>query len=140
VGAVTARTAAAVLAVALLSLTGCAGGPQAGCPAVAYLPTLVVRLAGDWPTAQQGSLSVTCSTPCTRFQMSGNGQTGHLTGALTGMTTRLQMETMPGSLTITVRGPQGPVTEVRADLTWRRVGGSEECGGPMEAEVTILAP
>lgn len=136
----TARTAAAVLAFAVLSLTGCAGGPTVACPAVAYLPTLVVRLAGDWPTAQQGSLSVTCSTRCTRFRMSGNGQTGHLTGALTGMTTRLQTATMPGSLTITVCGPRGPVTEVRADLTWRRVGGSAECGGPMEAEVTIPAP
>ena len=38
-------------------------------------------------------------------------------------------------------GPDGGVLAgLSADLDWQRVGGSEECGGPHEATVTVPAP
>ena len=47
----------------------------------------------------------------------------------------------PDSVVVTVVGPDGAVlAEVHADLDWERVGGSEECGGPMAATVTVPAP
>ncbi|HYO35192.1 MAG TPA: hypothetical protein VER97_03890 [Geodermatophilus sp.] len=48
---------------------------------------------------------------------------------------------MPGTVEVTVLGPDGAVlAEVEADPDRVRLGGSEECGGPHEATVTVPAP
>jgi hypothetical protein len=46
----------------------------------------------------------------------------------------------PDDLTLRVSDATGVLTEHEADLGWTRVGGSEECGGPHEAEVVVPAP
>ena len=47
----------------------------------------------------------------------------------------------PVEVDIAVLGPDGAVlAETTAAPEWVRVGGSEECGGPMEGTVTVPAP
>ena len=48
---------------------------------------------------------------------------------------------VPDSVDVRVLGPDGSVPAgLEAGLDRVRVGGSEECGGPMEAGVTVPAP
>ncbi len=116
-----------VLAVAaLLALTSCSGD-RAVCPAVGWSNGLTVELAGDWPP--------------------GEGRTVRVEGAeavtpLTGRTASVSFPmTTPDTVAVTVLGPDGAtLSEVRADLDWVRVGGSEECGGPHLATAVVPAP
>jgi hypothetical protein len=49
--------------------------------------------------------------------------------------------TLPDSAVLTILGPDGTeLAELDADLDWRRVGGTEECGGPSAASVVVPAP
>ena len=49
--------------------------------------------------------------------------------------------TTPDSVVVTVLGPDGAtLADLETDLDWRRVGGTEECGGPMTASVVVPAP
>lgn len=106
-------------------------------PAIGYSRTLIVQLADDWPLAEGHTVVATCPSPCGQVQRDNDESTREVTGALTGSTARLQMMAMPDSVVVTVVGPEGPVAEVDASLAWRRRGGTEECGGPMEAVVTV---
>ena len=65
-----------------------------------------------------------------------------LTAPLTGRSAGLSVDmAAPESVVVTVLGADGSdLAEVSADLEWHRVGGSEECGGPMETTVTVPAP
>jgi hypothetical protein len=46
----------------------------------------------------------------------------------------------PDTVVITVLDADGAMqADVQTDLDWVRVGGSEECGGPMHAAVTVPA-
>jgi hypothetical protein len=154
--AVTALTVAAVAAVVVLTVTGCGAGTTGGgvvpgrppdareggtgriCPAIDYGRTLVVQLADGWPAAEGRTVVVRCEEPCGRVQRDHDELTHDVSGALAGSTARLPMMAMPESVVVTVLGPEGPA-EVAEPLTWRRVGGTEECGGPMEAVVLVRA-
>lgn len=147
-----ALTTLAVVAVATVvgvTLTGCGAGETGGgsgggsgsaervCPAVDYGRTLIVQLGDDWPLVEGHTVVATCSSPCGQVQRDNDELTREVTGAVTGSTARLQMMAMPDSVVVTVVSPEGPVADVEASLAWQRVGGTEECGGPMEAVVTV---
>jgi hypothetical protein len=155
--AVTALAVAAVAAVVVLTATGCGvettgGGPASGgppearagetdriCPAIDHGRTLVVQLADGWPAAEGRTVVVRCEEPCGRVQRDRDEPTHDVSGALAGSIARLPMMAVPESVVVTVLDPGGAVAEVAESLTWRRVGGTEECGGPMEAVVLVPA-
>jgi hypothetical protein len=134
----------AVLAVAaVLSVAACDDVAEA-CPAIGWGSVLIVELAPDWPPGEGRSVRVGCSQPCGLPSLDGTPSDPVRTGAapLTGTSAGVSflMET-PDAVVVTVLGPDGAVlAEVDADLHWVRVGGSEECGGPHEARVTVPAP
>ncbi|MGY1885151.1 hypothetical protein ACI799_07610 [Blastococcus sp. SYSU DS0753] len=63
-----------------------------------------------------------------------------VSGALTGSSAAVFMMDMPDFMVVSVLEPEGQVAEVEQALVWERVGGTEECGGPMEAVVVVPAP
>ncbi|MGY1638814.1 hypothetical protein ACI78V_19370 [Geodermatophilus sp. SYSU D00742] len=128
----------AAVAVVLLT-TACDPGVGRACPAIDWGRTLVVSLAADWPTGESRSVHVACDSPC-GLPASGGEPAGELTAPLEGPVARLYPLGLPGSVVVTVVGPAGPEAQVEADLDWRRVGGDEECGGPVRAEVTVPPP
>jgi hypothetical protein len=134
----------AVLTVAtVLSVAACDGVAEA-CPAIGWGSVLIVELAPDWPPGEGRSVRVSCPQPCGLPSLDGTPFDPVRTGAapLTGTSAGVSflMET-PDAVVVTVLGPDGAVlAEVDADLHWVRVGGSEECGGPHEARVTVPAP
>jgi hypothetical protein len=123
-------------------LPGCGQGATTTCPAVAYLPELVVELDGGCPPAAGLRAVVGCGGPCTEVFVEG-GTPGpgpdELTVPLATGSAHVPLATAPDEVTITVLAADGEVlTEVG---TWRgRVGGNQECGGPMRATVTVPAP
>ena len=128
---------------AVLALVACDGAPTA-CPAIGWGSTLTVRLAPDWPPGEGRSVQVGCPDPCGLPALDGTPSGPIRTGAapLTGSSASVSfvMET-PDAVVLTVLGPDGAVlAEVDAGLDWVRVGGSEECGGPHEAGVSVPAP
>ena len=134
---------AVLAAAAVLSVAECDGVAEA-CPAIGWGSVLVVELAPDWPPGEGRSVLVGCPEPCGLPSPDGTPSGPVRTGAapLTGSSAAVSfvMET-PDAVVVTVLGPDGAVlAEVDADLDWVRVGGSEECGGPHEAGVTIPAP
>jgi|SRR4051812_9766546 hypothetical protein len=140
------RAALASLAVGAMTLTAC-DQPAVVCPAIAYLPTLVVRLAADWPPGADRSVQVDCDSPCEFLFPSSTGGSPGSTNAttstpvpVTGSEARVVLLRQPDSVVVTVSDPSGPLTSVEDELTWKRVGGSEDCGGPMEATVPVPAP
>ncbi|MGY1724924.1 hypothetical protein ACI79W_17950 [Blastococcus sp. SYSU DS0533] len=144
-------------AVVVLTTTGCgAGTPEGGarpggspearaggtdriCPAVDHGRTLIVQLADDWSAAEGHTVEVRCEEPCGLVQRDDDELTREVSGALVGSTARLPVMAMPGSVVVRVLGPQGPEAAVAESLSWSRVGGTEECGGPMEAVVVVPA-
>ena len=109
--------AALVLAV----LTGC--GPDRVCPPVGWSNTVVVQLGSEWTDLDAASVRVA----------------GRSAVPLTDGSADVWLDmSSPGTVEVTVLDAQGEVlTEREADLDWRRVGGSEECGGPAEATVVV---
>ncbi|RBY93388.1 hypothetical protein DQ237_18235 [Blastococcus sp. TF02-8] len=131
------RSGAPALA-GLLALTGCADG-GAACTAVGWNNAVVVEFAEGW-RAVEGGVTVECDPACyTDVLVDPEAATvdpadGESATGLLGMST-------PGSIVVRVIGADGArLTEVDADLDWRRVGGTEECGGPHEATVVVPAP
>ena len=127
-----------------VSLAGCGQGGGTACPAVAYLPDLVVELDGGWPPAEGRRAVVGCGGPCTEVVVEG-GTPGpgpdELTVPLPAGRGHVPLPTAPDSVALTVLAAGGQVlTELETELEWVRVGGSEECGGPMQATVTVPAP
>ncbi|TQN44129.1 hypothetical protein FHU33_3615 [Blastococcus colisei] len=151
----TALVTAAAATVIVLTLTGCgtgsaeSGSPSGGagtagsrgaeriCPAIDYGRTLIVQLADGWPLAEGRTVVATCPSPYGQVRRGNDELTREVTGALTGSTARLPMMAMPEVVVGAVLGPEGSVVEVEASLSWRRVGGTEECGGPREAVVLL---
>ncbi|MGY1605734.1 MULTISPECIES: hypothetical protein [unclassified Geodermatophilus] len=124
------------------TLTACGTGSLDGdagqvCPAVDYGRTLVVRLTGDWPAAEGRTVVARCSSPCGAVQLGREDLGPEVTGALVGSTANLSTMATPDFVAVTVVEPDGHQTRVDAALDWTRVGGTEECGGPMEAEVDV---
>ena len=132
--------AQAVLAVgAVLALAACDGGGRA-CPAIGWSNLVTVEVAGPWPEGEGRSVRLDCGTPCDPSLPSGapSVATAPVQGAVAQVV--LGMVT-PETVDVTVLGPDGGVLAgLSADLEWERVGGSEQCGGPHEATVTVPAP
>jgi hypothetical protein len=140
------RVAPAALAVVALLSAAC-DGPAVVCPAIAYGSTLVVRLAPDWPPGQDRTVQVDCDSPCepvfpaiTEGPPTSTADPTTSSVPVTGSEARVVMFSRPDSVTVTVSDPSGALTSVEDEPAWRRVGGSAECGGPMEAVVTVPAP
>ena len=137
------RGVAAIGAVAglvtALALSGC--GPVVACPAIGYLATLTVRVEGDLgrigevrlcieeactPGADPSSLPVPLSTVSLQAHDPGSAE--------------WRFTMMPSSSGFTVRvldTAGSTLVDTAADADWVRVGGTEQCGGPTEATVTV---
>ena len=113
----TSVTAALVLAV----LTGC--GPERVCPPIGWSSTVVVELAPEWTDSEGASVRV-ADRPAVPVA-DGSAEVW------------LDMSS-PSTVQVAVLDAQGEVlAEREADLDWRRVGGTAECGGPTEATVVV---
>lgn len=111
---------------AALALAACDTGPTV-CPAVGWTNGLTVRLAEDWPPGEGRAVRVDGVEGVTPV-------TGRDTAVVFPMAT-------PDSVEVAVLAPDGAVlAQVDAAPDWVRVGGSEECGGPHAATVTVPAP
>jgi hypothetical protein len=129
---------------AAVALGGCTGGAPVACPAIGWTNAVIVELADDWPPVEGGSLTVDCAPMCgwAVVEDAPLAEQDHLTVPLDGPTAVLQLDTSaPDAVSIRVLGPdKAELADVDTDLDWRRVGGSEQCGGPMEATVVVPAP
>jgi hypothetical protein len=111
------------------------------CPAVGYSSSLVVELAPDWPADQAHSVTIECDEPCAVPPMDGGEAAGTPTAVLADGAAHFDWLGDEASAVVTVLGADGtPLAEVDAELDWVRVGGTEECGGPLDATVTVPAP
>jgi hypothetical protein len=126
---------------AALAFSACAAGASTVCPAIGWSNTLTVGLADDWPPVDGGSLVVECSSRC-GLMLSPTDEPDELSVPLTGRSTVVQLDmTAPDAVVLTVLGADGAeLAQLGTDLDWRRVGGTEECGGPSAASVVIPAP
>ncbi len=132
---------ACAMAVAL-AVGGCGATGGTACPAVAWGSALTVQFADDWPPVA-GGVTVRCVPECMAAVLAGGspGSTAASDPADGGSVTVTYTLSTPDSVVLTVLAPDGTaLTEVDADVDWRRVGGSEECGGPHEATVVVPAP
>lgn len=125
---------------AALALAACGAGAETVCPAIGWSNALTVGLADDWPPVDGASLRVECSSRCGPYGRDGPADV--LTTPLGGPSTVVQLDmTAPDSVVLTVLAADGTeLAQHEAGPDWRRVGGSEECGGPMAAVVTVPAP
>ena len=121
-----------LLALAAAALAGCsAQSPGLGiaCPAIAYGSTLRVAVEGD---AAHVNLCVgdDC-TPASKEALAmvdgtSDGDTWTFSGQF------------PEEFTIRALDADRQVlADIPAEVEWVRTGGSEECGGPLEASITI---
>ena len=124
---------------AALALAACDAGAETVCPATGWSNTLTIGLADGWPSVDDGSLVLQCSSRCGMFGR--EGRPDELSVPMTGPSTVVQLDmTAPDSVVVTVLDADGTeLTRHDADLDWRRVGGSEECGGPQTASVVVPA-
>ena len=133
------RRVAAALVLAGAALAGCT--PTA-CPAIAWGRTLTVVLADGWPPGTGRTVHLACAEPCevltARPVAPGAGPSAPVRGtAATFQPTYGAFE----SVVATVGDADGTeLARVDAALDWRRVGGTEECGGPSEATQVVPAP
>lgn len=118
-------------------MAGCSSA-ETVCPAIGYSSTLNIHFTGD---TERVAEVIVCSGPECRgedaFQQS--MQSGYAVQAMSD----------EGAWTATLFFPEDPLTvrvtdsagevllETRVQPDWVRTGGSEECGGPAEAEVVF---
>lgn len=128
---------AGLVAVLLLATRG---GGELACPAIGWSNGLVVELAEGWPAAD--AVRIECPSPCGPVPMTPSDEepdavTVHLAGA----TASVPLMDAPESVTVTVLAADvAALGRAELDLDWVRVGGSAECGGPLEATATVPAP
>jgi hypothetical protein len=134
----------ALVVAAALALAACRNGAGTACPAIGWSNALVVTLADDWPPVEGGSLAVDCAPRCgwAVVQDGAPVDLDRLTAPLDAGSAVLHLDmSVPDSVDVRVLGPDGAeLAELEAGLDWVRIGGSEACGGPMEATVTVPAP
>ena len=129
----------------LLVLSACTSAPEVACPAIGWPAALAVRLAPTWPSGTAETVQLSCSgteacgievpalddeptAPAPQELLAGVAGFDLLTAA-------------PDTVVVTVLDPDGEALATHeARLDWVRVGGTEECGGPSEAEVVVPAP
>ncbi len=135
-----ARRRAGLVAVAgLVTVMGLTGCGSVACPAIGWSNTLVVQLAGDSSAVDQVQLctdegcapaDTTDSSGTLDWIMVEDNDGDSWTFSL-GMS-RLEQ------VTVRALAADGRVlSETEATPEWTRVGGSEQCGGPGEATVTV---
>jgi hypothetical protein len=127
---------------ALLWAASWAGGPDVACPAIGWGSSVRVELTGDWSAQPVGVVELECSTPCERLAVLDEvtGEPVQLHEAVDPLSWPVFGE-RPGSAVATVLAPDGSeLARVESQLEFERVGGTEECGGPMRATVTGPAP
>ncbi|PJJ55384.1 hypothetical protein CLV54_3274 [Compostimonas suwonensis] len=135
----TGRQRAGLLAVAgLVTVMGVTGCVPFACPAIGWTNALTVQLDGDTTAVDQVQL-------CTEAGCAPVGDE-NVTGPLGLVTVEAQngnawtfsVDGLPDTFTVRMLTADGAVlsdTEVTPE--WDRVGGSEQCGGPSEATVTV---
>ena len=126
---------------AAVAFSACAAGATTICAAIGWSNSLTVGLAAGWPPVEGGSLIVECSSRC-GLAPGPTDEPDEVSVPLSGRSTVVQLDmTTPDSVVVTVLGPDGAtLADLETDLDWRRVGGTEECGGPMTASVVVPAP
>ncbi|MGA7148461.1 MAG: hypothetical protein WBX17_08260 [Microbacterium sp.] len=119
--------------VTVLAVTGCAPAEPVACPAVAYMSTLEIVV--DVPGAEDVLICnddlcapsrAASDAGVTVFPADVDGDVWTFTGQF------------PDGMTVEVYDAAGELlTSTGIDPDWHRTGGSEECGGPAEASVTV---
>jgi hypothetical protein len=131
-------------AVVVLLQASCSAGHRTVCPAIGWSDALTVALDAGPPAVPGGSVTVGCPSTCAlEFRQDAPAvEHDELTVPLAGATTTIPFTTgRPGSVVVTVTAGDGTqLARHEAELDWRRVGGSEECGGPHEATVVVPSP
>jgi hypothetical protein len=117
---------------------GCAWGPS--CPDIEWPRTVVIRLADDW-TVDGGLTAVPVCPDDLQCDGLPPDAVNRPDGALTDGAARLVLPELLDEIGVQVRGTDEEVlAATEAQLDWVRVGGTEACGGPMEAELVVPAP
>ncbi|MGY1745962.1 hypothetical protein [Blastococcus sp. SYSU D00695] len=138
---VTPRAVLPAAAVVLLTGAGCAGEADGTvCPPVGWLDAVTVHLAAGWSLDAERTVTVTCDRSCAPSGPDGGSGNRESSAPLAGSTATVPVTGQPSSVVVTVLVAGHPRAVVPTDLDWRRVGGSEECGGPRAAAVTVPAP
>lgn len=133
-----AQRSAAVVALAVassLGLTACGyyGSPLGACPELGWVNELTVEVSGE--TADVRHLELCDSTGCTPPTGSRSASVPQNVGDGRWVVT-LGMA-VPERMTMRAMGVDGAVlAEAEIEPEWKRVGGSEHCGGPHEGHAT----
>jgi hypothetical protein len=109
----------------LLSLTGCASALPSACPAIGWVNTLTVALEGETATVETVQLCTEneCASAAERDGDSWTFSTDMMA---------------PDQVTVrTLAADRQINSETDVEPDWERVGGSERCGGPAAAVVTV---
>jgi hypothetical protein len=136
----TLRTAVALAG--LLATAGCGADEFTACPADAAVlsPNVVVQLAGDRPEGDAATVVLRCTPACV-VDMKGDPTSDTLSSPVDGGVAGFDVLADPDTVVVTVLDLDGgELAEMETGLEFERVGGSEECGGPMRATVTVPAP
>ena len=126
--------------VALVAMTGCTPG-TVDCPAIGWINTLTVEVTGQVPLVRSIQLctkegcapgvDLDPSSPLNLIQLI--GQEGQRWSFATDM---LPLE----ELTVRTLDVDGAVSsETVVTPEWKRIGGSEACGGPSTAVVSVTS-
>jgi hypothetical protein len=134
----------AALVLLALAPAGCGSDGVTACPAIVWGSSVRVEPAGDWSALPVGTVELACSTPCERTAVLDEvtGEPAPPGPAADPLSWPVSPgEERPGSAVATVRATDGTeLARVESPLHFERVGGTEECGGPTEATVTVRVP
>lgn len=133
------RMRAPMIAVAVLGLSGCSTIPVA-CPAIAYLSSVAVTAKGAVPADAllRACVSDECLTegePASQTDASAVRISRNVMGEWT-----VQFgSSQPDALDLTLLSHDGAIIAAEQyELEWERVGGSEQCGGPVRTDPLTL--
>jgi hypothetical protein len=159
---------ASLVSLLVVALAGC-NQLVTACPAIGYSSALVVRLADDWPPGDARTVTLDCpeeevcglpsafpreavpSAAVVPFQEPAPPPAGQspapevdrespVVQPLSDGSAEFVLFSSPETVTLTVTEAGEDVVSVTVRPEWVRVGGSEECGGPLEAELVVPAP
>jgi hypothetical protein len=115
------------------AVTACGQVPEVVCPAVGWSSSLTVELSPAWPARDSLLVSVLDCSP---------GSCSPIPGTAEGPRWSATLGDAPETITVEIRDRStlALVERVHVPVTWVRVGGSERCGGPQEAVVSVPPP